>query len=409
MKPNITEQVDGYILVWEDQHISIRVSRIKVHKDGRVIGELLITTDSQGFAPILMPASQLNFNAERTRNSLIKSLNDKFPKFDWTTIIDELAHYIQELARQGEPVKELWTHDDVKSPEYLLEPFIFKGLPNVIYGEKGVNKSTLALVFYICLTLPWYDNPLELKVPSKSVPTLLLDWETEWDISQYYAKRIQTGMGLPTFPVYYRRCFLPLADDVEQIQGHINKMKAEAVIVDSLGAAAGGDLKTAEIALGFFSALRRLKVSSLIIAQTTKDEESQRKRIFGSHFFEYYSRNMWEIVKAESISDEEYNIALFHRSPNLTALLKPIGFHLHYNETGLTIARQSVNLGEFIARITTRQRILEHLKNEGLKTTAEIVDSLSITRTNADVTLKRLREGGKVVKVDDKWGLKAFE
>lgn len=411
MKPEITETPSGYILDWKDQHIKITTSRVHVHKsDGRVTGEIVIGTDSPKLSPILMPATQLNFSAERTRASHIKSLSEKYPQFDWASIVDQLAYYIQDLAREGEPVRELWTHEDVKPPEFLLEPFIFKGLPNVIYGEKGVNKSTLALVFYACLVLPWKDNPLELKLPDRSVNTLYLDWETEWDIIQYYAKRLQIGMGLPTFPVQYRRCALPLVDDLEQIQKHIVNTKAEVIIIDSLGAAAGGDLKTPEIALNFFTGLRRLKTSSLIIAQTSKDEDTKRKRIFGSVYFEYYARNIWEICKAEAISDEEYDIALFHRSPNLSALLKPVGFHLHYNETGLSVERTSVDMKEFMTRITTRQRILEYLKGiSGLKTTSEIMDALGINRNNADVTLNRLKKYNQVVKVGDGWGLKANE
>jgi hypothetical protein len=406
MKPKITEEINGYSMEWPDLNLTIKANRINVHRDGRITGEITIRTDAKGYSPILLPATQINFVAERTRSTLIKSLAEKFPSFPWAEIIDQLAHHIQELARRGEPVQELWTHDDVQPPAYLLEPFIYRGLPNVVYGEKGVNKSTLALIFYTCLILPWYDNPLELTAPKRSIPTLYLDWETEGDIIQYYAKRLQVGMGLPTFPIQYRRCSLALKDDLEQILNHIKKMKAEAIIIDSLGAAAGGDLKTAEIALGFFTALRQLKVSSLIIAQTTKDEETKRKRIFGSHFFEYYTRNMWEIVKSKSVSREEYNIALFHRSPNLSAVLEPIGFHLHYNNTGLHIQRQAVSVSEFISNVSAKQKILDYLKN-GAKTPSEIAEDLELSSENTRQTIKRLKDRDLIVKIDDKWGLKA--
>lgn len=406
MKPEISEQIDGILLNWQGQKVKIKVSRINLHKDGRVTGEMVITTDAQGYSPMLMPATQLNFSAEQTRTRLIKNLAEKYQAFDWATIIDELAHYVQKSAREGEPVKELWTHDEVEPPQYLLEPVMFKGIPNVIYGEKGVSKSTLALAFYTCLILPWHDNPLNLIVPDKPVKSLILDWETEGDIVQYYAKRIQTGMSLPTFPVYYRRCALTLADDLEQIQGHMNSVNAEAVIIDSLGAAAGGELKSAEIALNFFSALRKLKTSSLIIAQTSKDEDSKKKRIFGSVYFEYYSRNIWELCKPEPVSDDEYDIALFHRSSNLSRPHRPMGFHLHFNESGLDISRTEVDLREFRTRISTQTKILESLK-EGKMRAGELADKVGAEESTVRVILTKLKKKEKVVNVDGLWGLYA--
>lgn len=406
MKPEIKEQIDGYTFHWEDQKVSIVVNRIVVHRDGRVTGEILIRTENPEYSPILMPSTQLNFSAERTRTSLAKNLKDKYPDFNWDGILDELAYYIQDMARQGEPVQELWTSDNIKAPEYLLEPFIYKGLPNIIFGEKGVNKSTLALVFYACLVLPWHDNPLSLNVPNRSVQSLILDWETEGDIVQYYAKRLQEGMDLPPFPVNYRRCALPLLNDIEQIQQHIQKTGSEIIIIDSLGAAAGGDLKTPEIALNFFTGLRRLKTSSLIIAQTSKDEETKRKRVFGSVYFEYYARNIWEISKSESISDDEYDIALFQRHSNLSSQQKPVGFRLQYNGMGMRIDRVSVDIRDFISKVTTKAKVENYLKEaDGMKTTQEIVDGVGVLRNTVDVTLNRMLKNKQVVKCNNKWGL----
>jgi len=405
LKPEINEQINGYEFYWPTQHILIKVSRITVHKDGRVTGELVVVDKSN--AKILMPATQLNFSAERTRTGLIKSLTEKFSKYSWAAIIDQVAYHVQDLARQGEPARELWTHEDVKEPEYLLEPILFKGLPTVIYGEKGVSKSTLSLAFYICLALPWYDNPLGLVAPDRSVKTLILDWETEADIVQYYAKRFQVGMNLPPFPVMYRRCNLPLVDDLEQIEKHIADTQAEVVIIDSLGAAAGGDLKSPEVALKFFAGLRRLKTSPLLIAQTSKDEETRKKRIFGSVYFEYYSRSIFELCKSESINDNEVDIALFHRSSNLTSLQKPMGFLINFNGAGLSIERKPVDMQEFRARLSNSSRVLEVLKS-GKLSVPEIATNANISRDAAQVALTRLKKKDKVIDLErGLWGLYA--
>ena len=404
MIPSITENINGFTFNWNDQHLEIKVSRLHLHKDGRVIGELLITTSAKDFkSPILHPPTQINFTADRTRKELSNTLKEKYPQWEWLTIIDQLAYKIQELAREGEPVKEIWTSEDAPPPEYLLEPILVKGVPTVIFGEKGVAKSRLSILIATCLLLPWHDNPLGLIAPRQSIKTLILDWETEWDIVRYEAKRLQVGMNLPVFPVYYRRCNLPLADDIEQIQQHIEKTKAEVLIIDSLGAASGGELNKAEIALNFFTALRRLKKTSLIIAQTSKSDEG-KKSIFGSTYFTYYSRSIFELCKSEDTGEDDMHIALFHRWCNVSRTHPPMGFALHFNETGMRVESEPVSVREFLAKIGVQQKVLEILKS-GAMTTKEIMDTLDINRGNADMTTKRLRDKGKIIKIEDKWGL----
>jgi len=403
LKPQIEEQIDGYLFRWDD--ISIKAQRVNLHRDGKITGDITIQTTHKDYSPILMPSTQINFSAEQTRTRLIKNLNEKFAQFDWAIIIDELAHYVQQFARQGEPIKELWTYEDVQPPEYLLEPILFKGLPTVIFGEKGAHKSILSLVFYTCLILPWHDNPLGIKVPARSVKPLILDWESEANIVQYQAKKLQEGMGLPSFPIYYRRCILPLAADIEQIVQHKNEIGAQVVILDSLGAAAGGDLKAAETAMNFYTALRKLKTTALIIGQTSKDEESKRKSIFGSVYFTYYSRSIWELCKAEPVSDNDVNIALFHKWANLTALQKPIGFTFHYNQNKTQVERTPVNISEFRAKISASNTVLEILK-QGALSANEIAEQTNSSTTEIRVALSRLKKKSKVIQLEDaRWGL----
>lgn len=404
-KPEIKNIIGGFDLLWKEEKLNILISRLHVHTDGRVTGELLIKSPD---GKSLYPQTSFNFTSERTRSALIKTLSEQDSSRPWGDIINQLSLTVVDRARQGEPVQELWTGNDVKRPEYLLEPFIYKGLPNILYGEKGVNKSTLALAFYLCLVLPWKDNPLELTAPSRSIKSLILDWETEGDIVQYYLSRLQLGHGLQPLQLIYRRCSLPLADDLEQIERNISDTGAEVIIIDSLGAAAGGDLNGADIALKFFAALRQLKVTSLIIGQVTKDENTKTKKVFGSHFFTYYSRNIWEISKSEGISDDEYDLALFHRSPNLSAPLKPIGFRFHWNETGLSIERQPVNVAEFMTKVSSQLRILELLRH-GPKKPKDIAMEIDTSENTVRVLLSKLKKKGKVLQTENGYGLVTTE
>ena len=407
--PAIAESISGYTFRWDDLKLSLKISRLRIHNDGRVTGEVLITTDAQNMSPVLYPQSQLNFSSPTTRQHLINILKAQYPQWDWGQIIDQVSYKIQEMARAGEPVQELWTHNEVKAPEFLLEPILIKGLPTVIFGEKGVLKSSLSLLFCACLILPWQDNPLGLSAPVKSIKTLYLDWEADNDVIQWTAKKLQNGLGLPSFPIYYRRCALPLADDIEQIQNHIVNTGAEVVIIDSLGAAAGGDeLGKSSPATSFYAALRRLNITSLIIGQTSKDTEAKKKTIYGSTFFEYYARNIFELVKSDEVGDNEADVALFHRRFNLGGLRKPLGFRMTFSDSEIKVESKPVSVREFIDKVSTQAKLLELLKG-GAMTVKEIMEELDIKQTNARMTISRLKEKRQIVKVGEKWGLRAQE
>ena len=69
----------------------------------------------------------------------------------------------------------------------------------------------------------------------------MLDWETDESIFRYYISRLRKGMNIPICSLHYRRCTLPLISDLEAIQKHTETINANMIVVDSLGAAAGGE------------------------------------------------------------------------------------------------------------------------------------------------------------------------
>ncbi len=358
-----TETVGGYEFFLPEHHLIVQVSSVKAHSsDDRVTGYITILHQGSELNKIY-PRTQLNFSSEQTRNRLAKALSEKFPKnpFPWRTILDRISEEVQERARMGEPLLELWTGEDVQPPEYLLSPILFRNLPTVIFGDKGVFKSSLAIVCYLCLTLPWTENPLGFIAPRSKVKTIILDWETDQDIVAYYGSRIQLGHGLPSLPISYRRCSRPLADDIEAIQNHIASVHAEAVIIDSLALAAGGDLNKTEAPTRFFAALRQLKVASIIIAQNSKDQESKRKTIFGSTLFSYNVRNIFELVKANDQTNPVV-VSLFHKEHNLTGKTPPMSFEFNFNGKGVTIERRPFDVAEFREKVSLQNQIADALK-----------------------------------------------
>lgn len=403
MKPVVKERIDGYDIVWETEQITISITRLHQHiSDGRVTGEILIKDSEEH---IIYPQTTLNFNASQSRSRLAKTLTEVDPQHEWLAIMNQLTLLVINLARKGEPVQELWTNDKVPQLEFLIEPVLIKGVPNIIFGEKGVTKSTLGLVFYICLILPWEDNPLGFTTAKHIIKPLILDYELPGDIAQRNAKRIQEGMGLPSFPLYHRRCSMPLASEIEQVANHIADIGAQALIIDSLARAAGGELNKTEPANNFFEALDKLKISALIMAQTSKDIETKRKSIFGSALFTYYARNIFELRKDDILTENAVDITLIHRYSNLTKIYNPIGLRLSFGPYTTEIERGSADVIELMAKVNLKKAILKSLESRAM-TAEEVSEALDIKKATIQVRLSDLLKHKKVVKLDDhKWGL----
>jgi len=404
----ISDTISGYIFSWDKEKITIEVSRLHNHSDGRVTGEIAISTSMPGYSPHLHQA-QFNFAATRSRTELARALDERYGKLaDWHTVLEQLCVYTLDRVRKGEPVVELTTGEDISPPQYFLEPVIIKNYPTIIFGDPGTAKSTVALIFAQIMAQPWNHFDLDLVLPDREISSLYLDYETDADTVTWILTKLQRGMNAPQLRLKYRHCALPLSQDVDQIHRHIHESKAELIIIDSLGLACGGDLKEPASALSFFSALRQLKTTSLILAHTSKHPETKRKTVFGSIFFEAQARSIWEIWKRQDMGEDEMDVALFHRKPPpFQKLCQPVGMHIEFGPDTIKVsAARPRTISEFLAGLSTQMQIEELLKH-GAMSAKEIMDALELSRQAVDHAIKRLKDKRKIVKVNDKWGLVA--
>ena len=396
-----------YTFTWEDEKLEAEVARLHRHQDERLTCNLTFRTFHPQYKPHLLKTS-FNLSSSRSRAEIKKHLATRYhEKVDWDAILEVLCLTTEAKFEEGEPVQKLWVDDsDIPAPEYLINPILLKGVPTLIFGEKGAHKSTLALFLMACLTLPWRDNPLGLGVPDHPIPTLLLDWEQEGGIVRYYAKRIRDAAGLAAFPLLYRHCALPLTRDFDKIQSYIDQHNIEVIIIDSVGAACGGKLKDPDPALDFFTALRALKVTSLLLGQQSKDPEAKKSTPFGSTYFQYYSRAIYELRKSKDSTDDEAILALFHQEgSNYTRHQPPLGFSMNYNGTGISIQPQTLDLGEFIEKVKSQQLILDALK-QGALSFSQILDTTGLPENTVRTTLTRLKKRNRVMNLErGLWGL----
>ena len=405
-KPEITDRLGGYNFTWKEEKVEVSVTRLKQHRDNRVTGWVVFSrVGAEGLG--LIHQAELNFAASQSQSTLANMLAKKDDKTAWDTIVEQVRYYILDRMRQGEPVEVVSTASaDIIPATYLVHPLLPEHQPTILFGEPGVGKSRVSNLLYICLSLPWHDNPLGLTVPDRPVRPLILDWETDKDTTVWRIKALVEGMNLGAIDVNYRRGLAPLADDIEQIQVSIEKTKAQVLIIDSLAAACGGELMKPETAQEFFYAVRKLNMTTFIIAQTQKDPELRKKSILGSTIFEYYARSVWEIKKAQATGEDEMHVALMHRKANESKLHKSLSYRFFFNENYITVSSERMqDVPEFNQNVPLKLRIREALSH-GALTAKDISENIEASASTVSKTLSIMKRDKQVISLpDNKWGL----
>jgi len=395
--PLLEEGLGTYTLEWRKEKVKLVASAVAYKPfDGRLTG--LITVRAwDGSKWQFIHHAHMNLLATRTQKELEKTLREKWTKVDWSPIVDEACHFIEEWASRGEPVEEVWSNAEWQPPEYLVEPILLKDDPNILFGEAESGKSTMALVFAICMLLPWTDNPLDLAVPTDVTKLLYLDYESSKSRLGYRLKGLEQGMNLASVMVEYRHCDHPLSQEVEQLRKVIAEKHIGCVVVDSLAQAAGGDINRPEAALPFFEALRQLRVSSIILAHTAKDHDVKKRTIFGSVFFHNYARQVWFLDTKRDALNGDLDVTMRQVKGNDTGRHPDVGFRISF-EHGITVTRTEPETA--IETLEPGHRIVKFLSdNLGEMTRQDLKVNLGDMSEDAiDKHLRRLCARGRIVK-----------
>ncbi len=398
--------LNGYELEWPKDKIKIKVSRLADHHDG-LKGEIVISSTIPKAGHLHQ--AQFNFSSSMARSKLAKDLLARDEKVKWEDILEVLCVKITAMYRQGAPVTTLWSLDELQKPEYLVYPFLLKGEINMIFGEGGSGKSYLTLYLAAILALQMARNPLELAPATygQTIHTLLLDWETHSDIIGWRWKLVVNGLGMAgeNVGLPYRECHLPLVDDLEAIQGAIEETKADLVIIDSLGMAAGGDINQQQIATGLMNAIRALKKTALVIHHTAKN--ATKATPFGSAYLTNTSRSIFQISKTQLSSDTETISVLSPYKFNYSGKLSPVGVRIGFSDLATNFERVDAStIPDLMGVYSVTDQITATLEEFGEISLGQILEHRTELNSDEVETALRLGKDTKYVATGNgKWRL----
>lgn len=401
-EPTIAESITKLRYRWHDMDLLIEADRLTDAGTAE-----LWFYHSNGHGDKLLHVAKVNLLSSTTMTQLGKRMITHSEDIPWTQILTCISSKTMEYQRRGEPGVVLKpSNPELNKPTFYIEPMIIRGVPNVIFGDKGVNKTTIALTMLGLIQVDWDTSPSGLR-PLRKANTAMLDWEGTSELTNYTLARLVEGETIGYFEPAYLRCKQPLADDIERISNFLAESKTDVVLIDSLGQAAGSDKFDSAgkaSALKFFECLRQLNVTSLIIAQNAKGEEG-KKTIYGSTYYTYYARNIFEVRRSKQVeSQSEMSVALIQQESNYTKKYEPLGFRIEYSDTAIKIKSEPVNLAKFIESVKQNDEVVEVLAR-GKKTVKEVADAIKKSPDQARVLLHRLKNTGRAEQYGNLWGL----
>ncbi len=329
----------------------------------------------------------------------------------WDRIIEFICITVITQYREGEPTVNLALTEMPEDRGNLVTPTVPFGEATMIYGEGGSGKSILALwlanIVYQGVQTDW------ISAIKKNV--LYIDYET--NLREYLIRnnKLANGMGLDQpSGIFYRRTNEPMITIAEIIRQEIDEKEIGFVIVDSAAMACGGEPENARSTTDYYRAVRSFgeDVTVLTLAHTTK-ADTERKTPFGSAFWSYWARSVWEIKREQSDKANIQNMGLFHRKVNNSQLHEPLGYQIQFLPNQINVNGFDITDSETLdTELPMIQRIYNYLRDQDEhKTIQAICDDLGIEiRKEGSMRAMMSRDSGVAKNIkhfgNSLWGIK---
>lgn len=396
--PARTQTLLGDRYTWRDQGVTVEIASVRKARD-TYMGEMSVYCDLPGYPQQLHGPVLYDLMSTDARGKAARFLSGRLD-LKWVDLLEVTSRLSLMSLREGDPPVMLRDVPRPNGEAYAVDPIVLSDGPTIWFGKGGTGKSYFALA--AAALMDGFNDAMGGMQIAKRHRVAYLDWE--WD-AWVHADRMRAllGKGMEDCDVVYRRCFGPLPDQVEQLRRMIDAEGITFVIVDSIGAACGGEPEASATALRFNDAVRALGVGSLLISHVTKGGDTEHP--FGSVYWTNIARATWYLHQDEDSGE----IGFFNKKANLTKRAKPVGFRLDIDEAAgtVTIDRVSLTADELIDQMSISHRILAVLAREpiGIDELAEAVGS---TRQVVKNKLTLMKRKGQVVNTArGSWGLAA--
>jgi hypothetical protein len=374
---------------------------LRDHSEG--LAAEVTATVAEGPAAGQQHWARLNLASTNGRRDFTKALLTLDAQLACTGLLDTVCRVVVKKHRLGEPARELIAAP--RPPDsWLLEDWIPRREPTVLFGDGGSGKSLFALAFAmagltgqpLCRSSRWQVVPLKA--------VLYLDWESNytthaarlWGLSRMH------GTGDPIKGLYYRRMDRALSDSVSAVAHDVAEHHCELVILDSFGAASGLEPESADAAVRTLNALRSLEseATPLVIAHVPKAQADLKTgampRPYGSVYVRNLPRSAIYCDPGEQVAEDEMTITYSHTKMNDGPRKRPRALRFAFDNGLIAMSTSEPDL----SRAGLPAQILDFLKH-GNQTVTAIADELSANPGSVKAILNRMENRNRsVVKLE---------
>lgn len=396
-KIEATREGETFLFSWPSHGIAVAFSQLHESRDG-LHAEITVESEIAG-----SEWGGLNLTSFTGRENLAKRFSTLQPEVDWRNLLTTVCQQVAEEYRRGDPVKVLLPVA-ATGAQYLIEKLLPLDATSVLFGDGGQGKSWIALSVAVALATG-KSLPCGLR-PTRTCPTLYVDWEGNEADSADRLRAVVTGLGAENYAgeIHYRRMTRGLTEDANFLRSEIARLGIGLVIVDSLGAACGAEPEGADAAVRTMNTLRSFSpATSLVIAHVSKASADQRgaARPYGSVYVQNLARSVWEVKKSDD--EDSLTVGLYHRKTNRGKLASPFGLSLQFegpedSPSAVRIRAQDIGESRTLLEKTSLATQLLKLLRHGAMDTEELAEETGGSEDAVRVTLNRLRDkGGKVI------------
>jgi hypothetical protein len=412
--PQQTFQADVHRYLFADQEIEVILDRFAEERHGAgVVAEITVNTYREPGAGLLH-RSRVNLLSTRSRSELVRTLEKRpdngqlLDGIDFGGILELVCYRSVERWRQGEPTIDLRDVQIADRSRWLEEPFIEEAGAALLFGDGGTGKSILALTASAAVAS---GVPIIGTLYGEPQSVLYLDWEANEHIHAERLRAICAGAGIAEIPpIYYRRQVVSLAESAVTLRREIAKLGAGLVIIDSMGAARGGDPESADTTIRLFNAARSLGIPWLGIDHVPKNAHD-RSKPFGSTYSHNLARVTWGVDRAQEAGEDQMVVALTNHKANNGRLARRRAYRIRFDLsegnalTAVTFEPCDVrDIPDLVERLPVKDRIISLLR-DGKMTAKGVAEALNVGENYARARLSDLAREHKTVKLGQEWGL----
>lgn len=417
-KPLATYMLDTYKFHWPDQGVEMVLDRFNEDKREGLMAEITVSTSLAGWEGLLHQG-RLNLSSTRSRTTLANALDKRVnPEVvDWSGLLEQVCFLALKRWRDGDPLIDL-AHVELRdSTHYLLEPFLEDSGVTLLFAKGGVGKSLIALGIAATIALDW---PVLGIRAQRTCPVLYLDWEADEQAHAERLRAICAGMGereIPSGLIHYRRQVASMAESAPALRRLIAEHGIGFVVIDSMGAARGGDPESAETTIKMFGAARSLGVPVLGIDHLSKGalNGGDNSMPFGSVYSYNLSRLAWgvdHIAQREDGDRTSTIVALRNTKSNNGRLHHRLAYEMRFEPGLLAFEETDVrDVPEAITKLSQPEQVLAAIRrNSVAASVADIqehlqAEGINIPDNQVRALLSRLKERQQVVPVGSRWGI----